>query len=266
MARGAARPTVAGRALVVPGTAANAGGGHWDEGNFSNLRADSRVSSHVKLRGVSAEDGRPVDTSVQHVACRLRNWLRVVLHDAGTNDGAAAQLPAELHVPVAFDAESRKIVTLDDAAAGRELAALRSAGVREWKLTEAPLADVRQAVRLPGAVRREVPGLLREWRRAATDLATDLKPGAPMRDEPSSPKEREQLRRTAAQLRHRFDAKPKERERLRAEVLRHYPAMAEGVAAGRYPRHGFEDNLMLQEVSGILSAEEAAALRRTAGL
>lgn len=262
---GRAGRTVRGRALVVPGTASGTGGDSWDDGNFSNLRANSRVKAQIKLRGISADDGAPVDTSVQHVACRLRNWLRMVLHDAGTNDGQWKRLPAELQVPVEFDADSRRIVALDDELAGRELAALRAVGVREWKLTESALADVRQAIALPGAVARGAPNLLREARKAGRELADDLRFDR-MRDEPRPPHELEQLRRSASQLRHRLDANPREREKLRSQVLAHYPAMAQGVAAGSYPRHGFEEHLMMQEVSGVLSAAEVAALRRTAGI
>lgn len=249
---------------MVPGTAANRGSGLQD-GSFSNFSANSRVSSSIGLRGISAEDGAPVDTGVQRIRCTLANWLRMVLFDAGNHHGQSAHLPAELHVPVLIDQQSRQVVALDDRAAEAELAPYRQFGVKEWKETEAVLAPVRQVVQLPGALRRGVPSALRDLRKDLGELRDDLK-GAPMRDEPLKPKDLEAMRRTAAMQRHQFDANPKLREKQRQQILEHYPPLAEGVAAGSYPSHDFDASLMVAEVSGLITASEAAELRRRAGL
>lgn len=250
---------------MIPQSTANRGSGGGGEhgGNFNNFSANSKVGSRTKLRGVSADDGQPVDTSPQWVKCELPNWLRMVMYDAGGHYGQSEHLPAELEVPVEFGIQSRAIVRLDVETTASQLAQFREFGVKEWKETEAVLAPVRNAVQLPGVLRRQFG--FKAIKAELKDLREDLRFGE-MRDEPVKPKDLEAMRRTAAMQRHSFDANPKLRDKQREQVLLHYPSMAQGVAAGSYPRHGFEANLMMQEVSGILTPEEAAELRRTAGL
>src|SRR5690349_6160569 len=106
-----ARATVRGRAHVVPTTAANIGDGV--DGNMNNFTAKSAAKSTIVLVATSAEDGGPVAPASQRVTVRLPNWLRHVLHDAGSNTGDSDKLPAELHVPVLIDAADRTIVAMD---------------------------------------------------------------------------------------------------------------------------------------------------------
>lgn len=258
-------PTVRGRALVVPSSTGNVGSG-MDDGNFNNFTAKSKAKSSTRLVAVSAEDGGPVSTESQRVEAYIPNWVRMVMHDAGTNHGQSEHLPAELHLPVFIDVASRQIVELDVDGATRELEPYRAIGTREWKETEAVLAPVRNAVKLPGVVAREVPSALKGWKKTLGDFRDDLSPGAPMRDEPRPPKELEQMRRTANQLRYSLEQDPKQRGKIRDSALQAGPQMAQGVAAGSYPRHAFQEWLMFQETSGVISADEVAAYRQTAGL
>lgn len=260
-----AGPTVRGRALVVPSSTGNVGSGS-EDGNFNNFTAKSRAKSATRLVAVSAEDGGPVPSDSQRVICDLPNWVRMVMHDAGTNDGQHAHLPAEIHVPVLIDVASRTIVALDVDATAAELEPYREVGTREWKETEAVLAPVRNAVKLPGVVAREVPSTLKSWKKAVTDLREDLRPNAPMRDEPLSANELEQQRRTANQLKYVLERDPKQYGKVRESALQAGPQMAQGVAAGSYPRHAFAAWLVFQETSGVITPQEVAALRLTAGL
>jgi hypothetical protein len=214
---------------------------------------------------VSAEDGGAVATESQRVICDLPNWVRMVMHDAGTNDGQHEHLPSEIHVPVFIDVASRTIVALDVEATAVELEPYREVGTCEWKETEAVLAPVRNVVKLPGAVAREVPSALKGWKKAVTDLREDLRPNAPMRDEPLSAKELEQQRSTANQLKYALERDPKQHGKIRESALQAGPQMAQGVAAGSYPRHAFEAWLVFQETSGVITPDEVAAFRQTAG-
>ncbi len=255
-----------GRALVVPTSTRNVGSGGVGDGNFNNLTAKSRVWSATRLVAVSAEDGGAVSSESQRVECDLPNWLRMVMYDAGSNDGQWERLPAELHVPVWIDQASRLIAELDVDAAVREHEQYRSVGTREWKETEAVLAPVRNAVKLPGAVAREVPAFAKQWRGALRDLRDDLKPGAGMRDRPLSAKDLESQRRTASAMRYQLEQQPKQRAKLRDGVLQNAPSMAAGVVAGSYPSHDFAAWVVFQELSGVISADEAVEYRRAAGV
>lgn len=259
-------PTVRGLATIVPESTGNIGSEGGEGGNFDNTHAGARVKSFTWLVAQSAEDGGPVDPEPRRITCRLPNWLRMVMHDAGGHDGQSAHLPAELVVAVRLDASTRQVVELDVAAAETSLAPYRALGTREWKETEAMLAPVRQALKLPGMLRREVPAALGDWRKTLGELREDLRAGAPMRDDPIPPKELEQMRRTAVMLRASFQSNPKGREKIRKSLLEAGPTMAEGVAAGTYPRHAFAGWLMFNETSGALLPDEVAELRRVAGL
>jgi hypothetical protein len=258
--------TVRGLASIVPESTGNIGSAGGEGGNFDNTHAGARVKSFTWLVAHSAEDGGPVDPEPRRVTCQLPNWLRMVMHDAGGHDGQSEHLPAELVVAVLIDATSRQIVELDVVAAETQLRPYRDIGTREWKETEAMLAPVRQAFKLPGMLRREVPAALSDWRKTLGELREDLRAGAPMRDDPIPPKELEQMRRTAVMLRASFQSNPKGREKTRKSLLEAGPTMAAGVAAGTYPRHAFAAWLMFNETSGALLPEEAAEMRRAAGL
>ncbi|MBJ7472460.1 MAG: hypothetical protein JHD16_14230 [Solirubrobacteraceae bacterium] len=257
-------PTVRGRAVVVPASTGNVGG-ELDDGNFNNFTAGSRARSATRLIAQSAEDGRPVASDPQRVTCSLPNWMRLVLHDAGSGYGQAAHLPPELSVPVHIDQATRRIVSLDVDAAEAELQPYRALGRREWKETEAVLAPVRQAVKLPGTVARELPGVVRDWRTSLSELKSDLR-GTPARNEPLTPQELEQRRQMALSARQQLQSNPKQRDKLRRQVLQHGPGIAATVVAGTYPAHEFSAWLMTQEVSGLITEQEAASLRDAAGL
>lgn len=250
------RPTVRGRARVVPTTAANAGGS--DEANVNNFTAKSAAKSIVVLEAIGADDGGPVAPGSQRVTVRLPNWLRHVLYDAGSNEGEWADLPAEIEVPVLLDAADRTIVAMDVDAAAAELEPYRAVGTRAFKEHDAMLAPVRSAIKLPGVAVREGRDFLSTWGKALRDL------GGGGEDRPLDPKELEQRRRTAATLRVALERKPKDRERIRSSVLASGPSMAAGVRGGVYPSHDFEAWVVFQETSGVISPEEAAAFRRNA--
>lgn len=255
-------PTVAGRAVVVPRMTFNEG---INEENVNNLSANARVKSATMLVGRSAEDGQPVSDVPKGVKCRLPNWQRHVMHDAGSNEGQWKHLPAELEVPVWFDVATREIVDLDEARAEAELLQYRDHGVREFKETEAFLAPVRFALKAPGKLARLVPEVARDWKAGIDDLLGDLK-GGPMRDEPVPPKELEQYRRTAVMQRSAFASNPARLAKVREQTVPQGPSMAAGVVAGSYPRHAFALWLMMNETNGVFTPAEAAELRAAARL
>ena len=210
------------------------------------------------LEAIGADDGGPVAPGSQRVTVRLPNWVRHVLYDAGSNEGEWADLPAELQVPVLLDAADRTIVAMDVDAAAAELEPYRDVGTRAFKENDAILAPVRQAVQLPGVALREAKGFVSTWSKVFRDR------GGGGEDRPLDPVELEQRRRTAAMLRVRLERKPKERQKIRSGVLANGPSMAASVRAGAYPSHDFDAWVMFQETSGVISAEEAAALRDAA--
>jgi hypothetical protein len=240
-------PTTPGRALVAPGSATLAG--HGEEDNVNNFSANARVRCRVGLEPLGPE-GRG---ELQRVDARLPNWLRIVLYSAGTNHDIGPELPAELEVPVLMEAGTTRIASLDVDATAAELAGFRKLARREWLETEAPLAPVRGAVKLPGAALRGARGLLTSWRGAFADT-------------PAGPEEIEQMRRTAVMQRHYWAKHPEERDKYRASVLDIRDEMVRGTKAGVRAETDLEAWIMTHEVSEILTPEEAAALRRDAGL
>ena len=255
---------VAGRAFVVPTAAANVGGDEFS--NFDNLSHRSRAKTRLLLVLRSASDGGPVPAETQEIKQQVGNWVRFVLHSAGTNETWAQALPAELEVPVLIDRASRRIVALDHGGAERELEPYRAAARTEWKQTEAPLADARNIVSLPGDVAREGKDLVRTWRSAARDLRADLKApaGTPPR-EPSA-EETEQLRRTAVALRYQLERNPKQYAKVRASALQAGPMIAESTRGGTYGHGNFNHWLVLQHTSGVITDAEAEAFRSAAGV
>ena len=244
-----------GRARVVPTTAANVGEGA--DGNMNNLTAKSAAKSSVLLEAIGADDGGPVAPGSQRVTVRLPNWLRHVMHDAGSNEGEWAELPAEIEVPVLLDAADRTIVAMDVDAAAAELEPYRAVGTRAFKETEAILAPVRAAIQLPGLAVREGKSFLSTWRKVLRDRGGG-------EDRPLDPVELEQRRRTAAILRTRLERNPEEREKIRERRPRERP-----VDGGRRPRRQLPVPRLrrLGHVPGdlrVISAEEAAAFRDAA--
>ena len=254
LSRRSDRPTVRGRARVVPTTAGNVGDGV--DGNMNNFTAASKAKSTIVLEAVSADDGGPVAPASQRVTVHLSNWLRHVLHDAGSNEGSWAELPAEVHVPVLLDAADRTIVAMDADGAEAELQAYRAVGTRAFKEDDAILAPVRAAISLPGRAVREGKDFVSTWRKALRGRDAD---------EPLDPTELEQRRRTAAILRVQLERNPKQHAKVRASALAAGPQMAASVRGGVYPPHDFDAWVVFQETSGAISAEEAAAFRHAAG-
>ena len=241
--RGAKREAVPGRALVVPFQAVNA------EENVSNLSADSRVKTRLRL----VAEGPGASGEQETVTASLPNWLRVVLHYAGSNEGPAPQLPAQIDVPVAIDPRTGAIVEVDVDAAAGELAAYRAAAVEWWKEDEAPLADLRGIANLPKDVVRGAKGLLGAWRGAVAGT-NDTQAAA----------EAEQSRRTANMLKHDLQRKPKQLTKVRASALQAGPLMVDNVMSGSMSNADFETWLQFQLTSGAITAEEAEQWRQQA--
>ena len=238
--------TVPGRALLAPASTRTAG---FVDDNVNNLSANAAVRCKVGLEPLT-DAGRG---ELQAVDARLPNWLRVVMHAIGTNHDIGPQLPASIDVPVFLEVGTGRIASMDVDATAAELARYRELGRREWLETEAVLAPVRGAVKLPGAAIRGARGLLSSWRGAFTD-------------KPAGPEEIEQMRRTAEMQRHYWAKHPKERDKYRASVLGIRADMVQGTKAGVRAESDLEAWIMTHEVSEILTPEEAAALRRDAGL
>lgn len=251
---------IAGRAFVVPASTGNRGSGL--DGNFNNFSANARAASSTVLVARSVADGGPLDGQSRRIQADLPNWLRVVMYYAGNNDGPWRQLPAELFVPVAIDARTRQVVAMDVDTAAEELAAYREVGRREWLETEAPLSDVRAVIRFPGTVLRGLRGLGREVRSVASDIR-GLGGGATT---PPSAEELEMRRRTAVMLRYQLERDPKQYAKVRASVLTAGPMMVQNAAGGSVSRQDFDVWMMHNELSGVITAEEAARWRREAGM
>jgi hypothetical protein len=257
--------TVRGRAVVVPATTANDGTGDGALGlsgaggttHANNLGPDATSISETYLMAVSAEDGGPVADGSVRIEAALPNWLRHVMFDAGSAQGAAAELPAQLEVPVRIDAATRRIVALDVDATATQLADYREIGIREWKHTDAPLAGMRQAAKIPGAIAREAPGLFRGLRKALRGAREDLRE----RERPHQAQ-----RDAGANVRAQLEANPAQRIQMRSSVLEHGTTMARTVAAGAADADGFEAWLAFNESATILTPDEAASMRRIAGL
>jgi hypothetical protein len=267
------RPTVLARAYVVPGNVGNLGE------NINNLSTNGEAKTFLRLVVSSTADARPGAPGQQEMTVHMSNWLRVILEHAGTNYGPNEQLPAEIHLPVQIDAESRRIVHIDVDQAEVELQSYRDVAKRFWLETEAPLAPVRAAMQLPGVAVREGKGLLREWRQAVRELRGDLRdhraaeqeaartgvaPKPVLKGPAWSPKEVEQARRTATALRYQLQRNPSQHAQVRASALQAGPMMAAGVRDGARHPEDFEHWLMFEETSGSITAEEAAAYRAAA--
>jgi len=154
-------PTTPGRARVAPASATTAG--HGEDDNVNNFSANGASRCKVELEPLTAGGrGEP-----QRLDARLPNWLRVVLFSAGTTRDVASSLPPEIEVPVLLESGTSRIASLDVEATAAELARYRDVGRREWLETEAPLAPVRGAMKLPGAALRGGKDLLDTWRDAA---------------------------------------------------------------------------------------------------
>lgn len=256
--------TIRGRARVVPATTSNDGTGDGlglssagGTTHTNNLGADARVLSETWLVAQHADDGGPVATASIRIDASLPNWLRHVMYDAGSMQGAADELPPQLEVPVLIDPASRQIVALDVEATIAELQQFRELGVREWKETDAPLAGVRQAAKIPGAIAREAPGLFRGLRKAFRGVRDDMQ----AEDLPHQAQ-----RDAGAQLRLQLEANPAQRIQMRGPALEHGTTMARTVAAGTGDADGFGAWLAFNESAGVLSPDEAASLRQIAGI
>ena len=248
--------SVAARALVVPYTARNA------LDNESNISANSRAKTELWLV-VDRADGGPSEASdQQRVTAHVPNWLRLVLYYAGSNYGPSEHLPAEVHVPVWIDPASGAIVEVDVDKAAAELAAYRDVAVQEWKETEAPLADVRGAIALPGEAVRAAKGLLSTWRGALSGLRDDGSGAAATGSHSAA--EVEQSRRTANALKYQLARKPKQAAKVRASALEAGPMMVANVKGGSMSVADFDTWLQFQVTSGAVSPEEADEWRRSA--
>lgn len=261
--------TIPGRAFVVPHDVGNL------YGNVNELAVNAKVLTHVRLEISSTTDNRPGSPGSQAVQARISNWMRIVMTYSGSNYGPHDQLPAEIHLPVNIDEITRRIVSIDLEQAEVELVQYREVARRFWLETEAPLAPIRAVKQLPGAAIREGKGLLSTWRKALGDFkdelqadsatGTDGRP-APPKGPAWNEKEVEQARRTAVTLRYRLEKHPQEHAKLRASTLASAPSQAEQVIAGYRHPLDFEHWLMYQEVSGVISTDEANDYRRQAGL
>lgn len=246
--------SVAARAYVVPYDTHNTGE------NVNNISAGSRARTQMRLVVISAEDGGAIFDRQQPVTASVPNWLRVVLHYAGSNYGPR-ELPAEIHVPVRIDPQTRAIVEVDVEQAETELAAYRAGATKWWKEDEGPLADVRSAIALPRDAIHGAKGLLGTWRKALSDLREDHGAGGD-RAPAHSPAETEQARRTANALKYRLQRNPKQLAKVRASALQAGPMMADGVKGGASSPADFENWLQFQLTSGAITDDEAEEWRR----
>jgi hypothetical protein len=251
---------VAGRAFVVPASTGNVGRG--EDGNFNNFHANTRVTSTTVLVATSAQDGRPVDPASKRVTAALPNWLRFVMYYAGNNDGPWEKLPARLDVPVWIDARTRQVVSLDVDGAASELAAHREVGRREWLETEAPMSDVRALFALPGATERGVRGVVSGFREILGEIRHLGDSTSPPRT--ITAEELEARRRTAVMLRYKLERSPKDYARVRKSALQAGPMMAANARGGSISAREFDAWLSDQELSGVVTAEEARQWRSDA--
>jgi hypothetical protein len=244
------------RALVAPYTAANSGE------NVNNFTANGRAKTDLLLVVIPA-DGRPPEArDQQNVTAYVPNWVRVVLYHAGSNYGPRDQLPAEIDIPVRVDPASGRIVEVDVDRTATELAAYRDVAVKWWKETEAPLAELRGAIALPGLAVRGAKDFAKTWRGALSNLRED-RSGAPPQAS-HTPEEVEQSRRTANVLKYQLARKPKQLAKVRASALTAGPMMVANVRGGSMSMADFETWLQFQSTSGAISAEEAEEWRRSA--
>lgn len=237
---------------MVPTTARNA------MDNESNVSAGSRVRTRILL-DVEGEDApaRSVDVDVP-------NWLRIVLYYAGSNEGPADELPAEVRLDVRLHPSTGEVVSVDVAAAEAVLAPHQPAATRWWKETEAPLSSLRAARSLPGSALRGARNLAGTWRDAVAGMRSDIgRDGGPPRAN-ATDQDIEQIRRSGTILRHQLDRDPRQREAVRTAALQAGPMMVANVRSGVMAPADLEAWLVLQETSGAVTPEEAAAWRAEA--
>jgi len=250
--------TITGRAYVVPGSTGNVGE------NENNLTANGTATTQVRMVISATGDGMPASTEQQVVTAQISNWVRIVLNFAGSNYGPHQQLPDQIHLPVRIDRRTRNVVEIDLDTAAVELAPFRDVAVHFFKQTESPLAPIRFAKALPGEAVRGAKGLISTWRETFKDLKDDLaNPNAAPKA--LDPVEAEQRRRTATQLRFRLERHPKEHAKVRASALQAAPMYIAGVQHGTYHETEFESWVDFQMLSGAISPDEAADIRRRAG-
>ena len=246
--------SVRARAYVVPYDTQNA------HENVNNISAGSRARTQMRLVVTSAEDGGALLDRQQTVTASVPNWLRVVLHYAGSNYGPR-ELPAEIHVPVRIDPETRAIVDVDIEQAESELTAYRAAATKWWKEDEGPLSDVRSAIALPRDAIHGAKGLIGSWRKALSDLREDQ--GDEGTKAPAhTPAETEQARRTANALKYKLQRNPKQLAKVRASALQAGPMMADNVKGGASSPADFDHWLQFQLTSGAITDEEAEEWRQ----
>lgn len=241
-------------AVVVPFEARNA------QGNDSNLSPDARATTDLRL-AVRAEDG--TEAPSQWFTAAVPNWLRIVFHFAGSNHGPSAQLPAEVVVGVQVD-ETGRILDVDVDGAAADLAAHRAVAATWWKETEAPLSDARNLLTAPRDAVRGIRGFAGTWRKAATQLRSDLRPDGGPVVAAHDDADREKLRRTTSSVRHRLADQPKQLAKVRASALEAGPMMVTAVRSGAMAPGDLESWLTLQVGSGAVTEDEAAAWRAQA--
>jgi hypothetical protein len=251
------RDGVAGRATVAPASTRQ----HGDSDASSqagHLSPDGRLSVQTTLFPTSVADGGVVVNEWQSIRASMPNWLMWALYSAGTNDPLAARLPASIEVPITFDPTTRRIRGLDVEATMRELDGLRPAAVEH-------LTGDGSWLSLPGDVTSAVSSTVSTWKDAVGDLVSGAtNPQAATSS--WSPDEVEAMRRNAAILAVRFQQRSKEREKARARALQALPLQLQNVATGAMSAGDFEVMVMREEVSTAITADEAAAFRRDAGL
>lgn len=234
------------------------------------MHDDNNTSHRATVRGAGlfvlqwVADGGPMPTEAQRVDQRFSNWLTLVLHSAGTNDELSAHLPPEIRVPVWVDSVSRRIVSIDTDVAEAELEQFRDVARKEWKETDAPLADVRNMIAMPGAIMRGLKRLPSSVRSTAGEIKGGLSNSAPPR-EPTA-QETEQLRRTSIALGYSLEQNPKQHAQMRAAALQAAPSLIESTRQGQYGNGNFENWLMMQTLSRVITEDEAASFRAAAGL
>jgi hypothetical protein len=148
-------------------------------------------------------------------------------------------------------------VDIDLDAVAEQLAPYRDVAVRWWKSDEAPLANVREGLALPGEATRGIKSLASTWRDAVAEARSD-EPSAP------SPEEHEQRQRTAKMLKHDLTARPKRLAKVRASALQAGPMMVQNVKSGSMSSADFESWLQFQLTSGAIDEAEAQQWRAEA--
>jgi hypothetical protein len=119
-------------------------------------------------------------------------------------------------------------------------------------------------IAMPGAIMRGLKRLPSSVRSTAGDIKGSLSNSAPPR-EPTA-QETEQLRRTSIALGYSLEQNPKEHAQMRAVALQAAPSLVESTRQGQYGIGNFENWLMMQTLSRVITEDEAASFRAAAGL